>query len=54
MVIHATMFLCSRSPILCGYFVDDNVDAAPMLAMLVQASGHHVPVEHGARAGRGA
>ena len=29
--------------------VDDNVDAASMLAMLLEASGHHVIVEHGAR-----
>ena len=29
--------------------VDDNVDAALMLAMLLQASGHKVLVEHGAR-----
>ncbi|MET0980545.1 MAG: PAS domain-containing protein [Telluria sp.] len=31
--------------------VDDNVDAASMLAMLLEASGHQVIVEHGARAG---
>jgi CheY-like chemotaxis protein len=30
--------------------VDDNVDAAAMLAMLLEASGHHVSVEHGAHA----
>ncbi|MEX5747088.1 ATP-binding protein [Massilia sp. X63] len=30
--------------------VDDNVDAAVMLAMLLEASGHEVLVEHGARA----
>lgn len=29
--------------------VDDNVDAATMLAMLLEASGHRVMVEHGAR-----
>jgi CheY-like chemotaxis protein len=29
--------------------VDDNVDAASMLAMLLEASGHEVLVEHGAR-----
>lgn len=29
--------------------VDDNVDAAAMLAMLLEASGHQVMVEHGAR-----
>ncbi|HEX8604330.1 MAG TPA: PAS domain-containing protein, partial [Pseudoduganella sp.] len=29
--------------------VDDNVDAAAMLAMLLEASGHHVAVEHDAR-----
>ena len=29
--------------------VDDNVDAAAMLAMLLQASGHEVTIEHGAR-----
>jgi CheY-like chemotaxis protein len=29
--------------------VDDNVDAAVMLAMLLEAMGHHVLVEHGAR-----
>ena len=29
--------------------VDDNVDAASMLAMLLGASGHHVTVEYGAR-----
>jgi PAS domain S-box-containing protein len=29
--------------------VDDNVDAARMLAMLLEASGHQVVVEHGAR-----
>ena len=29
--------------------VDDNVDAATMLAMLLEASGHQVLVEHGAR-----
>ena len=31
--------------------VDDNIDAATMLAMLLQASGHAVMVEYGARAG---
>jgi PAS domain S-box-containing protein len=30
--------------------VDDNVDAASMLAMLLEASGHRVSIEHGARA----
>jgi CheY-like chemotaxis protein len=30
--------------------VDDNVDAATMLAMLLEASGHRVAVEHGAHA----
>ena len=30
--------------------VDDNVDAAVMLAMLMEASGHEVMVEHGAQA----
>ncbi len=30
--------------------VDDNVDAAAMLAMLLEASGHEVVVEHGAHA----
>ncbi len=30
--------------------VDDNVDAAETLALLLQASGHHVQVEHSARA----
>jgi PAS domain S-box-containing protein len=30
--------------------VDDNVDAAAMLAMLLEAGGHHVHVEYGARA----
>lgn len=29
--------------------VDDNVDAAAMLAMLLEASGHQVVVEHSAR-----
>lgn len=29
--------------------VDDNVDAASMLAMLLEASGHHVMVEYGSR-----
>jgi PAS domain S-box-containing protein len=29
--------------------VDDNADAAQMLAMLLEASGHQVVVEHGAR-----
>ena len=29
--------------------VDDNVDAATMLAMLLEASGHEVLVEHGSR-----
>jgi PAS domain S-box-containing protein len=29
--------------------VDDNVDAASMLAMLLEASGHQVTVEHGSR-----
>lgn len=29
--------------------VDDNIDAASMLAMLLEASGHEVLVEHGAR-----
>lgn len=29
--------------------VDDNVDAAQMLAILVEALGHHVLVEHGSR-----
>jgi PAS domain S-box-containing protein len=29
--------------------VDDNVDAAAMLSMLLEASGHHVVAEHGAR-----
>jgi CheY-like chemotaxis protein len=29
--------------------VDDNVDAAAMLAMLLEASGHRVVVEHDAR-----
>lgn len=29
--------------------VDDNVDAATMLAMLLEASGHEALVEHGAR-----
>jgi CheY-like chemotaxis protein len=29
--------------------VDDNVDAAAMLAMLLEASGHQVVVEHGSR-----
>lgn len=29
--------------------VDDNVDAAAMLAMLLEASGHHVLVEHDAQ-----
>jgi CheY-like chemotaxis protein len=29
--------------------VDDNVDAAAMLAMLLEASGHQVSVEHDAR-----
>ncbi|WP_334187739.1 PAS domain-containing protein [Noviherbaspirillum sp.] len=29
--------------------VDDNMDAAAMLAMLLEASGHKVQVEHGAR-----
>jgi PAS domain S-box-containing protein len=29
--------------------VDDNVDAAEMLAMLLEASGHEVLVEHGSR-----
>ena len=31
--------------------VDDNVDAAAMLAMLLEASGHQVTVEHDAREG---
>ena len=31
--------------------VDDNVDAAAMLVMLLEASGHQVSVEHAARAG---
>ena len=31
--------------------VDDNVDAATMLAMLLEAAGHRVAVEHTARAG---
>ncbi|MET0982577.1 MAG: PAS domain-containing protein [Telluria sp.] len=31
--------------------VDDNVDAATMLAMLLEASGHQVWTEHGARDG---
>ncbi len=31
--------------------VDDNVDAAQMLAMYLQASGHHVAVEHGGAKG---
>jgi PAS domain S-box-containing protein len=30
--------------------VDDNVDAATLLAMLLDASGHQVSVEHGAKA----
>jgi len=30
--------------------VDDNVDAATMLAMVMEALGHHVTVEHGAKA----
>lgn len=29
--------------------VDDNVDAASMLGMLLEASGHEVQIEHGAR-----
>jgi CheY-like chemotaxis protein len=29
--------------------VDDNADAAAMLAMLLEAAGHHVSVEHDAR-----
>ena len=33
--------------------VDDNVDAASMLAMLLEASGHEVWVEHAARAALG-
>jgi PAS domain S-box-containing protein len=35
---------------LCVLVVDDNVDAATMLAMVLEASGHRVVVEHDAHA----
>jgi PAS domain S-box-containing protein len=45
----ASHHLQSSSERLKVLVVDDNVDAAAMLSMLLEASGHHVVAEHGAR-----
>jgi PAS domain S-box-containing protein len=42
----ATAFGVVQGPALTVMVVDDNVDAARMLAMLIEALGHHVIVEH--------
>jgi PAS domain S-box-containing protein len=42
-------YLQSRTSFLKILVVDDNVDAAAMLGMLLEASGHQVSVEHQAR-----
>ncbi|MGJ9420237.1 PAS domain-containing protein [Massilia sp. CMS3.1] len=48
---HEALSLTPGSRSLRVLIVDDNVDAATMLAMLLEASGHRVLVEHEASAG---
>jgi PAS domain S-box-containing protein len=48
---HSCSDSCVRQSMkpLCIMIVDDNADAGTMLGMLLEASGHRVLVEHGAR-----
>ncbi|UOD29525.1 PAS domain-containing protein [Massilia violaceinigra] len=49
LAVHAPERLAGQARTLDILVVDDNVDAAAMLAMLLEASGHRMTVEHSAR-----